>query len=57
MQLFEDLIECKNCAWNVDNKCTLYPGKNVGEEGAGCYVGLDKYKKQKLIGGILSERK
>lgn len=46
MQLFEDLIKCKDCMNNINNKCILYLGKNTKEENIGCYVG-----------GILSERK
>lgn len=57
MQLFEDLIKCKDCMNNIDNKCILYPGKDVKEENTGCYVGIDRNNKQKLVGGILSERK
>ena len=46
MQLFEDLIKCKDCMNNINNKCILYLEKNTKEENIGCYVG-----------GILSERK
>jgi len=46
MQLFEDLIKCKDCMNNINNKCILYPGKDTKEENTGCYVG-----------GVLSERK
>lgn len=42
MQIFEDLVKCKDCANNINNKCILYPGKDVKEENAGCYVGIDK---------------
>lgn len=42
MQLFEDLIKCKDCMNNINNKCTLYPGKDVKEKDTGCYVGIDK---------------
>lgn len=51
MKLFEDLIKCKDCMNNINNKCILFPGKNVKEENTGCYVGIDKYKKQKIIKG------
>ena len=27
MQLFEDLIKCKDCMNNINNKCILYLGK------------------------------
>lgn len=57
MQIFEDLVKCKECANNINNKCILYSGKNVKEENTGCYVGIDKYNKQKIAGGVLSERK
>lgn len=57
MQLFEDLINCKDCMNNINNKCILYSGKDINEKDAGCYVGIDKNNKQKLVGGILSERK
>lgn len=56
MKIFEDLIKCKDCMHNINNKCILYPGKDVKEEYAGCYVGLDRNKKQKILGGVLSER-
>lgn len=56
MQLFEDLIKCKDCMNNINNKCILYPGKDTKEENTGCYVGIDRNNKQKLAGGILSER-
>lgn len=39
MQLFEDLIKCKDCMNNINNKCILYPGKDTKEENTGCYVG------------------
>ena len=55
MQLFEDLVKCKDCMKNINSKCILYPGKNVNEKDTGCYVGIDKCNKQKL-GGILSEK-
>ena len=29
MQLFEDLIKCKDCMNNINNKCILFLGKNV----------------------------
>lgn len=32
MQLFEDLIKCKDCMNNINNKCILYPGKDTKEE-------------------------
>ena len=57
MQLFEDLIKCKDCMNNINNKCILYPGKDTKEENTSCYVGIDRNNKQKLVGGILSERK
>lgn len=58
MQLFEDLIKCKDCMNNINNKCILYPGKDTKEENTGCYVGgIYRNNKQKLIGGVLSERK
>lgn len=57
MQLFEDLIKCKNCMNNINNKCILYGGIDTKKEGEGCYVGIDKDNKQKLVGGVLSERK
>ena len=42
----------------IDNgKCVLYPGIDVNKEGEGCYVGIDRNNKQKLVGGVLSERK
>lgn len=59
MQLFEDLIKCKDCMNNINNKCFLFPGKDVKdvkEEDTGCYVGIDRNNKQKLVGGILSEK-
>lgn len=49
MQIFEDLVKCKDCMNNKENECILYKGKNVKEENAGCYVGIDKNNKQKLI--------
>lgn len=57
MQLFEDLIKCKDCMNNINNKCFLFPGKDVKEKDTGCYVGIDRNNKQKLVGGALSERK
>ena len=49
MKIFEDLVKCKDCVNNINNKCILYSGKNVNEEDAGCYVGMDNiltdYKK------------
>ena len=57
MQLFEDLIKCKDCMNNINNKCILYPGKDTKEENTGCYVGIDRNNKQKLVGGALCERK
>ena len=57
MQLFEDLIKCKDCMNTINNKCILYPGKDTKEENTGCYVGIDRNNKQKLVGGVLSERK
>lgn len=32
-------------------------GKDVKEENTGCYVGIDRNNKQKLVGGVLSGRK
>lgn len=55
MQLFEDLIKCKDCMLNINNKCILFPGKNVNEESTGCYVGIDKNNKQKRIAGDYNE--
>lgn len=49
MQIFEDLVKCKDCMNNINNKCILYPGKNVNEEDTGCYVGIDKVNKQKVV--------
>lgn len=49
MKLFEDLVKCKDCINNINNKCILYKGKDVNEEDTGCYVGIDKNHKQKLI--------
>ena len=57
MQLFEDLVKCKDCMNNINSKCILYPGKDVKEENKGCYVGIDRNNKQKIVGGVLSERK
>lgn len=57
MQLFEDLVKCKDCMNNINSKCILYPGKDVKEENTGCYVGIDRNNKQKILGGVLSERK
>ena len=57
MELFEDLIKCKDCMNNINNKCFLFPGKDVKEEDTGCHVGIDRNNKQKLVGGVLSERK
>ena len=54
MQLFEDLVKCKDCMNNINSKCILYPGKDVKEENTGCYVGIDRNNKQKIIGGNLS---
>lgn len=48
MQIFEDLVKCKDCMNNINHKCILYPGKDVNEEDTGCYVGIDKNNKQKL---------
>lgn len=45
----EDLVKCKDCTNNINNKCILYNGKNVNEKDTGCYVGIDKNNKQKLI--------
>lgn len=57
MQLFEDLVKCQDCMNNTNSKCILFPGKDVKEDNAGCYVGIDRNKKQKILGGVLSERK
>ena len=57
MQIFEDLIKCKECMNNINNKCMLFLGKDVKEKNAGCYVGIDKNNKQRLVGGVLNERK
>ena len=57
MQLFEDLIKCKDCMNNLNSECILYPRKDVNVEDTGCYVGIDRNNKQKLVGGVLSERK
>jgi len=57
MQLFENLVKCKDCMNNINGKCVLYPGIDVNKEGEGCYVGIDRNNKQKLVGGVLSERK
>lgn len=54
MQLFEDLIKCKDCMSNLNSKCILYPRKDVNVEDTGCYVGIDRNNKQKLVGGVLS---
>ena len=32
MQLFEDLIKCKDCMNNMNNGCILFTGKDVNEE-------------------------
>lgn len=45
MQIFEELIKCKNCMHNINNVCIMYKGKNVLEDDAGCYCGIDKNKK------------
>lgn len=55
MQLFEDLIKCKDCMNNINGKCIVYPGKDVKEENTGCYVGIDRNNKQKILGGAFSE--
>lgn len=52
MKIFEDLIKCADCMHNSNKKCVLYPGKNVNEKDAGCYVGIDKKNKQKLCEGV-----
>lgn len=49
MQLFENLIKCKDCMNNINNKCILFEGKDTNEKDTGCYVGIDKNNKQKLI--------
>lgn len=54
MQLFEDLVKCKDCMNNINSKCILYPGKDAKEENTGCYVGIDRNNKQKIVGGVLS---
>nr|DAW71675.1 MAG TPA: hypothetical protein [Caudoviricetes sp.]DAY02434.1 MAG TPA: hypothetical protein [Caudoviricetes sp.] len=51
MQLFEDLVKCKDCMNNINSKCILYPGKDAKEENTGCYVGIDRNNKQKIVGG------
>ena len=48
MQLFEDLVKCKNCMNNINNGCILYKDKDVTIKDTGCYVGIDKNNKQKL---------
>lgn len=57
MRIFEDLVKCKDCINNINNKCILYHGKDVNEKDTGCYVGIDKHNRQKIVGGVLSERK
>ena len=57
MKLFEDLVKCKDCMNDINGKCVLYPGKDTKEENTGCYVGIDRNNKQKIVGGILNERK
>ena len=52
-----DLVKCKDCMNNMNNGCVLFPGKNVNEKDTGCYVGIDRNNKQKILGGVLSERK
>lgn len=49
MQIFENLVECKNCKMNIKNKCILYPGKDINIKKTGCYCGIDKFNKQKLL--------
>ena len=29
MQLFEDLVKCKDCMNDINGKCVLYPGKDT----------------------------
>ena len=48
MQIFENLIKCCDCGMNTNNKCMLYPGKDVNEKDSGCYCGIDMKNKQKL---------
>ena len=55
MELFEDLIKCKDCINNMNNGCVLFPGKNVNEKDTGCYVGIDRNNKQNLIRRCYSE--
>lgn len=52
MQIFKDLIKCKDCMNNINNKCILYNGKDTKEENTGCYVGIDKNNRQNLIGKV-----
>lgn len=52
MQIFENFVKCKNYYNNINNKCYLFTGKNVDEEDAGCYIGIDKVNQQKLVGGL-----
>lgn len=49
MQIFEELVKCKDCMNNINNKCILYEGKDIKEENTGCYVGIDKNNRQNLI--------
>lgn len=48
MQIFKDLVKCKDCMNNINNKCILYKWKGTNEEDTGCYVGIDKNNKQRL---------
>lgn len=49
MKIYEDLVKCKDCMNNINGKCFLYKGKDTKEKDAGCYVGIDKNNKQKMI--------
>ncbi len=49
MQIFEGIVYCKNCMNNINSKCILYPGKDIKEENTGCYVGIDKKNKQRVV--------
>lgn len=51
MRIFKDLVKCKDCINNINNKCILYKGKDTNEEDTGCYVGIDKNNKQKIVEG------
>lgn len=49
MQIFEDLVKCKDCMNNINDKCILYNGKDTKEENTGCYCGIDMKNRQNLI--------